>query len=196
MAPLQDSRSPVHGKFLPQQDCALLIEDNVWPELHQANCAPPPSTTWYLDNGASNHMTGDRNKFQNLDERYSGSVKFVDGSSMKIQGKGTIVFGYMNGEQWTLEEVYYIPKLCSNLVSLGQLTESGHKIVIDEDELEVYNKDPWQLIMKVKRSLNLLYKTELNQALLICLLSSISDPAWLWHARLGHVNFKTLKLSC
>ena len=25
-------------------------------------------------------------------------------------------------------------------------------------------------------------------------MSSISDPAWLWHARLGHVNFKTLKL--
>ena len=41
-----------------------------------------------------------------------------------------------------LEEVYYIPRLCNNLVSLGQLTESGHIIVIDEDELEVYNKDP------------------------------------------------------
>ena len=67
MVPLQDSRSPVHGKFLSQQDCALLNEDNVWPELHQAYCAPPPSTTWYLDNGGSNHTTGDRNKFQNLD---------------------------------------------------------------------------------------------------------------------------------
>ena len=83
-------------------------------------------------------MTRDRNKFQNLDERYSGSVKFGDGSSVKIQGKGTIVFGCRNGEQWMLEEVYYIPNLCSNLVSLGQLTESGHKIVIDEDELEVF----------------------------------------------------------
>ena len=121
-------------------------------------------------------------------------MKFGDGSSVEIQGKGTIMFRCRNGEQWMLEEVYYIPRLCSNLVSLGQLTESGHKIVIDEDELEVYNKDPWRLIMKVKCSLNRLYKIELNQAPLICLLSSISDPAWLWHAWLGHVNFKTLKL--
>ena len=121
-------------------------------------------------------------------------MKFGDGSFVKIQGKGTIVLGCRNGEQWMLEEVYYIPRLCSNLVSLGQLTESGHKIVIDEDELEVYTKDPWRLIMKVKCSLNRLYKIELNQALPICLLSSISDPAWLWHARLGHFNFKTLKL--
>ena len=113
---------------------------------------------------------------------------------MKIQGKGTIVFRCRNGEQWTLEEVYYIPSLCSNLVSFGQLTESGHKIMIDEDELEVFYKDPCRLIMKVKRSLNRLYKIELNQALPICLLSSISDSAWLWHARLGHVNFTTLKL--
>ena len=194
MVPLQNSRPPVHGKLLPWQDCALLIKDNVWPELHQANCAPPPTNTWYLDNGASNHMTRDRNKFQNLHERYSRNVKFGDSSSVKIQGKGTIVFGCRNREQWMLEEVYYIPRLCSNLVSLGQLTESGHKIVIDEDKLEVNNKDLWRLIMKVERSLNRLYKIELNQALPICLLSSISDPAWLWHARLGHVNFKTLNL--
>ena len=92
--------------------------------------------------------------------RDSGSVKFGDGSSVKIQGKGTIVFGCRNGERWTLEEVYHIPSLCSNLVSLGQLTESGHKVVIDEDELEVFYKDPCRLIMKVKRSLNRLYKIE------------------------------------
>ena len=192
--PLQDSGSPVLENPRPPQDCALLIEDHILPELYQANCVSPPSTTWYLDNGASNYMTGDRNKFENLDERYSGSVKFGDGSSVKIHGKGTIVFGCRNGEQWTLEEVYYIPSLCSNLVSWGQLTESGHKVVIDEDELEVFYKDPCRLIMKVKRSLNRLYKIELNQALPICLLSSISDLAWLWHARLGHVNFNALKL--
>ena len=92
MVPLQVSRLPVHGKLLPRQDCALLIEDNVWLELHQVNCAPPPTITWYLDNGASNHMTGDRNKFQHFDEQFSGNVKFGDCSSVGIQGKGTIVF--------------------------------------------------------------------------------------------------------
>ncbi|XP_074360175.1 uncharacterized protein LOC141700272, partial [Apium graveolens] len=36
--------------------------------------------TWYLDNGASSHMTGHRGKFKDLDETVMGQVKFGDGS--------------------------------------------------------------------------------------------------------------------
>ena len=88
----------MHEKLLPRQNNALLIEDKVWPKLHQANCAPQSTTTWYRDNGESNHMTGNRKKFQKLDERFSGNVKFGGGISVEIQGKGTIVFGCRNGE--------------------------------------------------------------------------------------------------
>ncbi|GJS05798.1 ribonuclease H-like domain, reverse transcriptase, RNA-dependent DNA polymerase [Tanacetum coccineum] len=42
---------------------------------------------WYLDNGASNHMTGIRDHFENLDEKVSGRVKFGDGSYIEIKGK-------------------------------------------------------------------------------------------------------------
>nr|GEZ99920.1 ribonuclease H-like domain, reverse transcriptase, RNA-dependent DNA polymerase [Tanacetum cinerariifolium] len=42
---------------------------------------------WYLDNGASNHMTGIRDHFENLDEKLSGRVKFGDGSYIEIKGK-------------------------------------------------------------------------------------------------------------
>lgn len=47
-------------------------------------------STWYLDNGASNHMTGRREKFENLDRSIKGEVKFGDGSLVKIEGKGSI----------------------------------------------------------------------------------------------------------
>jgi hypothetical protein len=35
---------------------------------------------WYLDSGASNRMTGNRDVFSELDEETTGSVKFGDGS--------------------------------------------------------------------------------------------------------------------
>nr|GEV28458.1 protein kinase-like domain-containing protein [Tanacetum cinerariifolium] len=46
---------------------------------------------WYLDNGASNHMTGVREHFKELDEKVSGKVKLGDGSYIEIKGKGSIL---------------------------------------------------------------------------------------------------------
>ena len=43
---------------------------------------------WYLDNGASNHMTGDCSWFQELKEVSQGTVRFGDGSMTKIGGQG------------------------------------------------------------------------------------------------------------
>ena len=43
---------------------------------------------WYLDNGASNHMTGDRRYFKRVNESITGKVKFGDDSRIDIKGKG------------------------------------------------------------------------------------------------------------
>ncbi|XP_074343019.1 uncharacterized protein LOC141680798 [Apium graveolens] len=46
------------------------------------------NNSWYLDNGANNHMTGHREKFSELNENMKGNVHFRDGSTVKIEGKG------------------------------------------------------------------------------------------------------------
>ena len=43
---------------------------------------------WYLDNGASIHMIGDHRLFQELKEVSQGTVRFEDGSTTKIGGRG------------------------------------------------------------------------------------------------------------
>lgn len=97
----------------------FLNEENVNPRLRSERKKPYHTKVWYLDNGASNHMSGDQSKFQSLNESIKGSVKFGDGSRVQIEGKGTIVFQCKNGEKRKLREVYYIPRLCSNIISLG-----------------------------------------------------------------------------
>jgi hypothetical protein len=165
----------------------------VFPELNLTGGGEQTGNTWYLDNGASNHMTGDLEKFAELDEGIKGRVRFGDGSSVEVKGKGTILFRCRNGDQWALGDVYYIPKLRSNLVSLGQLTESGHRIEMDDDGLEVHDKMSQKLIMKVTRSQNRMYMIDLHPSVPVCFLSSTNDEAWLWHGRLGHVNFQSIK---
>lgn len=80
---------------------------------------------WYLDNGASNHMSGNRLFFYKLDESVTEVVRFGDDSRINIKGKGSIKFILKGGEKKTLNNVYFIPGLRSNIVSLGQATEAG-----------------------------------------------------------------------
>jgi hypothetical protein len=78
---------------------------------------------WFLDTGASNHMTGNRAAFTELDTNVTGSVKFGNNSAVSIEGRGTILFACKSGEHRALTGVYYIPQLRSNIISLGQLDE-------------------------------------------------------------------------
>lgn len=80
-------------------------------------------------------MTGDKEKFVELDQRITGLVKFGDGSTVKIEGKGTIIFRCKNEEVRKLHEVFYIPTLCNNIISLGQMSENGNKVVLKGDFL-------------------------------------------------------------
>src|SRR5438876_912157 len=124
-------------------------------------------------------MTGQRGKFREIDERVTGKVKFGDGSTVNIKGKGTVAFQCKNGEERTLKEVYYIPNLCNNIISLGQLSEAGNRVVLNGDYLWVY-EDSDKLLMKVKRTENCLYKISLEESKASCLLTKVEEDTWLW----------------
>jgi hypothetical protein len=55
-----------------------------------------------------------------------------------------------NGGHKVLTDVYCIPKLKSNIISLSQLAERGCKIVIEDEFLWGYDHQR-KLIMKVER---------------------------------------------
>ncbi|GJV29765.1 zinc finger, CCHC-type containing protein [Tanacetum coccineum] len=59
---------------------------------------------------------------------------------------------------------------------------------MDGNKLTLYDKSK-KLLMKVERSKNRLYSIRLQIDTPICLLANVDNQAWLWHARLGHLNF-------
>ena len=73
-------------------------------------------------------MCGCKEKFVELDEKVKGNVSFGDSSKVQIQGKGTILFSLKDGAHKLITDVYYVPKLKSNILSLGQLVEKGYEI--------------------------------------------------------------------
>jgi hypothetical protein len=105
--------------------------------------------TWFLDTGATNHMTGSINAFAELDRFVAGKVRFADGSVVDIRGRGTVVFASGNGDHRAFTEVFYIPALKSSMVSLGQLDESWYNINIHRGVLTIRDQHR-RLLIKVK----------------------------------------------
>ena len=85
-----------------QEDVILIIKERLLLKIYCNHKNGENNNIWYLDNGASNHMNNHREKFQELDESFTGRVKFFDGSTIQIIGKGTIVFKCENGDQKAL----------------------------------------------------------------------------------------------
>lgn len=176
----------------------LMMNEVVY--LNEKNCLPEKYETstdaediWYLDNGASNHMTGDQRYFSTIDKTVSGKVRFGDDSRIDIKGKGTISFIDVNGEARKMNDVYFIPELKSNIISLGQATESGCDIRLKGEHLTMRDQHG-KLLVRANRSKNRLYKVRMGIRDSAHLhLSKISESNR-WHARLGHVNTATMKL--
>lgn len=148
---------------------------------------------WYLDNGASNHMCGNRLFFFKFDESITGQVRFGDNSRIDIRGKGSIRFNFGEGCTKVMNHVYYIPGLRSNIISLGQATEAGCEVNMKENTLSLYDRYGG-LMVRTTRSGNRLYKVCLQVDQIHCLQLKITTESSLWHSRLGHVNTNTLKL--
>jgi len=123
---------------------------------------------WYLDSSASNHMTGTKAAFSELDGNVTGTVKFGDGSRVAIRGRNTIIFRCQNGEHCALTDVYYIPQLLSSIISIGQLDERGSEVLIKDGVLRIRDRQQ-RLLAKVKRFRNWLYLLDLKVEQPVCL---------------------------
>ncbi|CAA7038224.1 unnamed protein product [Microthlaspi erraticum] len=146
----EDTSDTKEADKLMMHEVVYLNEKNCIPSKFEANTGE--ENIWYLDNGASNHMTGDRRYFSSMDNSVTGKVRFGDDSRIDIKGKGTISFFDMNGEPRMMTDVYFIPDLKSNIISLGQATESGCDIRMQGECLTMHDRDG-KLLAKANRKI-------------------------------------------
>jgi hypothetical protein len=149
-----------------------------------------------VDIGVTNHMTGARVAFSELDTSICDTIKFDDGSVVRIEGCGTIVFQCKNGEHRSFFDIYFNPKLKTNILSADQLEELGYEILICS-RLMCTKDTERRVLAKIPCGDNRLYVVDTTIAQSVCLLAHGDDVAWRWHTCLGHLNFQALKkLSC
>ncbi|CAM8943608.1 unnamed protein product [Rhodiola kirilowii] len=86
-------------------------------------------------------MSGRKELFSFLDKSAHAAVSFGNKSQIQVMGKCDIQIHTNEGTYATIANVYYVPGLCWNLLSLGQLSERGHSISIRDGICTIEGKD-------------------------------------------------------
>ncbi len=157
-----------------------------------------PKNVWFVDSGCSNHMTGNRELFGKLDNSIKTKVNLGNDSKVFVNGKCDVPIFDRSGKRRIVEDVYYVPGLKCNLISVGQLMDKDYEVSFRKKVCTIVDNSPKkQLIARIEMTKNRMYP--------LCLKSSLSDlettykansqdQSWLWHLRYGHLYFGGLKM--
>eukprot|EP00253_Pinus_taeda_P009946 PITA_09946 len=160
---------------------------------------------WFLDSGCSNHMTGNIALFFALDKNMKSEVTLGTDSKVSVMGKGEVKIFTKQGERKTIADVYYVPGMRCNLLSIGQLVQKGYNVYFVNDVCTIMDIPPSKrCIAEVKMTRNRMFplriradlknKNEIAAVTQEAFQSVPKDENWLWHLRFGHLNFGGLNL--
>ena len=152
---------------------------------------------WYLDSGASFHMTGDKSLFNALEEKdLKMHIEMGDDGRYSVSGGGTVAFHGEHGAPLTLTDVMYVPGLKKSLVSVTMLDDKCYDVVFSKGKAFLRHIAMGQTKKIGIRGKNI-YKLELNDCAALSTkveLVQIQEIINLWHRRLGHLHHGALKI--
>ena len=94
---------------------------------------------WYVDSGASRHMTGVREYFSELLES-GADVEVVLGDDRVVRavGVGTLTFQRESKPPLKVTEVLYVPGMRKNLISVSALEDRGYEVLFWGGQVLMY----------------------------------------------------------
>lgn len=165
-------------------DTSLLMQ-----ALHAAPLHQPGGNDWFMDSGASSHITSDPGNLPKYDNSLLPSSSHVivgNGSQIHVLGTGSTFLSSPN-LTFSLRHVLHIPDLVKNLISIRQSTPDN-TCSIEFYHWGFFVKD---LLTKTKTmrsdsdgDLYPFHGTKTHSPKVALLASSL--PAVVWHLRLGH----------
>ena len=151
-------------------------------------------STWYADSGATRHMTDQGSIL--WDFKPDGSipryVTGIGGTRLLTAGQGDIrAKTTIDGAEVSLiiKGVLFVPKLGTNLFSIGASTNEGVKVVFENNEARFYRNGNLELIGRRKD--NTLYHLDITAKVAnedSALSANLNLPLSTWHEQLAHVS--------
>ena len=99
------------------------------------------SNIWYIDNGASSHMTDHKIFFRDLQEGGIGiHVELGDDVQYQAQGVGTVPFEMESRKPLNFVDVLYVLGPTKNLVSVTTLEDRGYQVNFHDHRVYIMPK--------------------------------------------------------
>ena len=150
------------------------------------------SPMWLLDYACCNHMTSSPNVVPSHTSTSLPTIYTANGSPMHISHLGNV-----STPSLFVSNVYQIPKLTHNLLSVGQLTELGFSLTFSSTGVVVQDSQTGQIVgtaRKVGRLFELIFLHLPCSRLSASAVSEQSTSSLaLWHSRLGHASISRVK---
>ena len=152
-----------------------------------------------MDTGATRHVYSEKKMFSSYQTIDNGEQLFMgNSSSSMVEGQGKVVLKMTSGKEPTLNDVLHVPEIQKNLVSGSLLSKKGFKLVFVSDNF-ILTKNGMYVgkgymsnglfkmnVMTVVPPIKNINKKNTSSAYML-------ESSNVWHGRLGHVNYDTLR---
>lgn len=139
-------------------------------------------------------MTGNKEWFYDLEGAFTRTVKLGNDTRMSVVAKGSIRV-QVEGITQVISNVYYVPKLRNNLLSMRQLLEKGLAILIQDRTCKVYHPRRG-VVMQTSMSGNKMFYVLASQLKKssMCLQTEevVEKEVHMCHCRFGHLDYDEL----
>eukprot|EP00794_Sanderia_malayensis_P011679 gene11679-12889_t len=99
---------------------------------------------WYIDSGASQHMSCNKNWMKNYNEfSVPEKVRLGDNRTVEALGKGTVWLRVMADGKYKpveMSDVLYVPSLVKNLFSVRAVVDKDLTVIFKDDQCIISNK--------------------------------------------------------
>jgi hypothetical protein len=158
-----------------------------------ANVSTNVDNVWYVDSGASNHMTYHGEWFRDVKNLEKPSyVEMRDDTTHPIAHIENVPLVMQDGNMKYLSNVLHVPNITKNLVFVGQMIEQGLQVRFNPDGCYVKNfKDKCRLVVKGKK-MGKMFTLDVSmpkvEATMFAQGAGVVADMDIWHKRIGHVN--------
>ena len=158
-----------------------------------------PSSSWVLDTGCGSHICTNVQGLKRSRQLKKGEVDLLVGNGAKVAALavGSYELTLPSRLLLVLDNCYYVPTMCRNIISVSCLDNDGFSFIIMNNNCSIFHKDMFYANAYLQDGLYVMNLQKSNNSHVYDITtkkfkSNDLNSTYLWHCCLGHINKKCI----